>query len=260
MKLKENRYTTQAGEERVTYQIGKLNEFGEGITVDTKIEFMLDFPPRITPVTFKDTDNTMKTFQSVNILAQCSHQFENVVLSQYSSANYSLPEKYAEWIKGCQKCDKITVWLRSFEAKDGKKKSTWDCNINDVNVKKGSQIQKAIEDTEVVKEVVANKIAPAVQQAFNAKVNNTIVDHTLPAEKKPQLPTELTEWATQFDNIKEAFQESFCNDGHYPTTFVGWMLDQASCGTNYVVAQKTPEEQRAKAVVIYEALCHRLGL
>jgi hypothetical protein len=257
MKLKENKWKTKDDEERVTYQIGKLNEFGEGITVDTKIEFMLDFPPRITPVTFKEANGNMKTFQSVNILAQCSHQFENVVLSQYGNANYSLPEKYAIWIKDCQKGDKVTVWLRSFDAKDGKKKSTWDCNINDVNIKKGG-MQSMIDDQEVVKEVL-NK--PLISMPnLGGKEETPVVDHTLPEEKKPEMPVELMEWAKQFDSIKDAFKESFCQDGNYPETFVRWMLDKESCGTDYVISHKTPELQRMVATRIYYALCHRLGL
>jgi hypothetical protein len=270
MKLKENKYTSKDGVEKVTYQIGKLNEYGEGIIVDTKIDFKLHFPPEIRPVSFKDRKTEqMKTFDSVKILATPSVEFENVVLNQtYNNATFQLADKYSQWVKDCQKDDVITVWLRSFEATDrdtGKlvRRSTWDCNINGVNMRKG-EMQEKIDDQETVKEAVKNveakqTIAPAVAEVFKGPANSTVVDHTLPKEKQPELPVELTEWAKQFDHIKEDFKASFCNDGNYPKTFIEWVEDASACGTDYF-QQFNEEDLRLIGAKTYFAICHRLGI
>jgi hypothetical protein len=158
MKLKENKYKNKEGVEIVTYAIGKLNEYGEGLPVDTKLDFKLTFPPSIRVVEFVNGKGEKKSFVSVNILAQCSQVIDNVKYHpQFNNAYFGLSEKYAEWVKDCVPGDVVTVWLRSFEVIDKEtqkpvRKSTWDCNINSVNVKSGSKLQSKIEDDEVVKE------------------------------------------------------------------------------------------------------------
>jgi len=192
MKLKENRYTKKDGTEGVTYKVEKLNEYGEGITVDTKIDFQLHFPPEIRPVQFKDKTGKIKTFDSVKILATPSVEFENVELHpDFNNATFQLSDKYGQWIKDCQKDDVITVWLRSFEVKDGDKtvrKSTWDCNINGENIQKGG-MQEKIESDETVKEAL-NKVNPAVLEIFKKAPTDkpaTVVDHSLPKNKQPEV-------------------------------------------------------------------------
>lgn len=220
MKLAENRYIDQAGLERVEYKVGKKNEFEEGISVDTKIDFELSFPPTIKAIQFTDKKTKqLKTFESVKILAKPSVEFENVVLhEQYGNATFQLASNYADWIAECQQGDVLTVWLRSFEIIDketGKPKrlSAWDCNINGVNVKKG---------------------VPQKQT-------------TLTEQPLKDVPEELTEWATKLLADKEGFIAAFCQDDG--TTFIDWVTNAEYCETDYFVNQGEDLEEEAKLVL-----------
>jgi hypothetical protein len=85
------------------------------------------------------------------------------------------------------------------------------------------------------------------------------VEAEVPKKQEPELPKELHGWVVRFDTIKEDFKSSFCQDGNYPKTFVEWVQDEESCGTDYF-NQFQGEELRAVATKVYYAIRGRLGL
>lgn len=254
MKLKEQKWTDKDGNEHVKYVLGKLNEYGEGITVDTKINFQLSFNPNIKDVPFTDNEGKQKTFTAVNILAVPDVQFENVVMdSQYNNASFQLPAKYGEWITNCQKGDVITVWLRSFEDNNGKKKCTWDCDINGVNVKKKEQ------PTQTQLNGQESTIPPAVQAVVDTPKNPFSIQKDSPSNKTPDIPEELKAWAEEVVKNKEQFYEAFCDENvlkgvEAPLAFMAWIKNPEHCDTDYIAKIESKDNQNAKIAGLFWGL------
>lgn len=253
MKLEENNYTDKNGVARTTYKVKKLNEYGNGITVDTRIEFELSFQPIIRPVNFTDKKTGKpKSFDSVNILAKPSVTFDNIVFTlkeedeasyieehgalppgyeqykQYGNAAFQLPPNYSPWIAECQPGDIITVWLRSFTVMDDGKevvRSTWDCLVNGVSPKK--------QDNKPA--MSFNKPQPTTEaQAIPQEIAE------MNKEVGINVPGELRQWLNTLKENKENFKGAFANnyDG-----FVQWIRSAPDCGTDYYVNKSDVEIQ-----------------
>lgn len=83
-----------------------------------------------------------------------------------------------------------------------------------------------------------------------------------PESRQPELPVELTEW---FENNivpnKQAFLDNLATDkiGEHPVTFLAWISDPASCGTDYILNLTGPDKE-AKALGLYHAMMFKLGV
>lgn len=102
-------------------------------------------------------------------------------------------------------------------------------------------------------------IAEPVKEVYKGEEKNTVVDHKLPKEKQPELQPEIEDWAKKFESMKDDFVASFCQDGNYPKTFVDWVKDEKSCGTDYFT-QFSEDDVREEGAKAYFAICHRLGI
>ena len=126
--------------EYVSYQVRKINDFGEGFVADKPLEGKFVFEPRIgnkgQPISYVK-DGEKKTFTPVSAVIQLFNidDFEGLELNQYGSATFDLPEKFAPIIlKHSPVKDKgVQIVLKSFTGKDDKendvKKTVWTMEI-----------------------------------------------------------------------------------------------------------------------------------
>ena len=168
--------TKNEDKEFVSYQIGKINEFGDGMIVDQPLKGTFTFEPRITKGIsyFDKKSNTNKSFDACEGVIQLSNigDFENVELNEYGSASFRIPGKFIPLIEKESPVQGKTVEivLRSFEDKDGNKKAVWDMRIDG---------QGAFKDNDVVSapSLVSDESLKAFDDEFTKNISDTVDDN-----------------------------------------------------------------------------------
>ena len=147
--------TKSAGKEFTTHQIGKMNEFGDGMIADAPLTGKFAFEPRIQKnISFFDKKtNEQKTFNAVTAVIQLANvdDFENVELNEYGSAPFIIPEKFIDLIEANSpvKGKGMTITLKSFEDKEHKKKTVWTMDIEGQTEQTTLPVSKGIDTTQI---------------------------------------------------------------------------------------------------------------
>jgi len=147
--------TKSAGKEFVTYQIGKLNEFGDGMIADAPLTGKFAFEPRIQKnISFIDkTTKEQKTFNAVTAVIQLANvdDFENVELNEYGSASFTIPDKFIDLIEANSpvKGKGMTITLKSFEDKEHKKKTVWNMDIEGQTEQTTLPVKEEVDDAQL---------------------------------------------------------------------------------------------------------------
>jgi hypothetical protein len=221
MKLKKTTFKKDNGKTGYSYAVKKLNEYGEGMPVDTPLALRCSFPPKIEPKPNKNKDGT---FLAVSLLGEPVTALEDYQGDdEYNNAYFYLPEKAAAKLQTvdpitnkatiiAKKGDIIYLRLRSFEAMNAEtgkmeRRSTWDVKLNEdfsVDERKTQSI-------------------PQVQI-------NTIPAYEAPTALHPLIAACVAQKA----EIRAAFMPpDVLTKQREPTEFYTWLMQPEQCETEY---------------------------
>lgn len=212
MKLRQRTYTNKDGEQRVQYDLKKLNEFGEGLPVDTKFTMSLKAHPRVREVQFTDKkDGKQKQFTAVNLFGKPDPTIDG---QNNDYVGINVPGKFADVCKDLKPMDSITMWLQSFVDEDGNKKSAWKYSVKRVDEAPDKNSDWALPDQlrSWVEEI----------EAQPSEFLSAFVDEEIRAQKKK------------------------------PQYYIDWAMNPDVSGTDYFTKFERPEgEARALKVFWY---------